>query len=171
MTNAELSALIRDAITLKREIDASTEMLDLIKARLREEARFELAKDGIEDTAGSSFTFNANDGSAAHVSFPKPGLVKQIQFVDGVPHVLAKSRLVKMELNIKTVCGDAFKKLFAEYWKPAKAFEELLGAVLPPAKAERVLWACQETPQDARVSFEVSAVAKDPKVRDAIEPS
>ena len=163
MNARQQSEKILRAIELSRQIEAFTEEYDAIKSEFRREAEKEILDRGDKDTAGHSYTFNAEDGSACKVSFPSPGLVREIVFLKDVAHRYlpdpekpGKKILSPIGLNLKEICGLAFSKLFATYYKPAKAFEELVRAIITPEKkAAQLLEALEEPPGTARVNFEV----------------
>lgn len=169
MNARQQSEKITKAIALAQQIEALTEEYEAIKAEFRAEAEREILERGDKETAGHSWTFNAEDarspGSAfaCKVSFPSPGLAREIVFLKDVAHRYipdpekpGKKILTPLGLDLKEVCGTAFPKLFATYYKPAKAFEELVRAmVAPEAKAAKLLKALEEPPGTARVNFEV----------------
>lgn len=158
MTTQQISALILQAITIKREIELREEILEELKASLRNEAMVELEKEGIkgEKLPGSSYTFKASDESVATVSFPRPELIKSFVLVEDFPHVLQDKKLVRMKVNVQEAAGPSFKKLFLTSYSPAKSFRELAPALLHKATADKILGACELEPGQARVTFKVA---------------
>ncbi len=165
MNAASQSKKILRAIELSQQIESLQGELDGLKTEFRAEAEREILDRGDKEPAGHAWTFTADGGCACKVSFPSAGLVRELVFLKDVAHrylpdpeKAGKKILSPLGIDLKDICGPAFGKLFAPYFKPAKAFEELVRAMVSPeAKAAKLLKALEEPPGTARVNFEVKA--------------
>ena len=166
MNARQQSEKITRAIHLSRQIADLSKVLDALKQEFREEAEKEIIDrhdEKLLDVAGQSWTFTAEDGAICKVAFPSAGLVRSFIEMKGVPHKYVpdpnnpkKDVLAPIGLDLRDFCGAAFNKLFACSWKPAKAFRELVPALITPeSRAKKLLDALTEPGGTARVSFEV----------------
>lgn len=107
--------LVTEAFKLRARIKADGEKLKEITERL------------IAEGPGDYLGLN---GEKASVIAPGPNLKPSAEVVE----------------SLRDSLGDAFGKLFDKVvsYKPAKAFREIAGAVLSPAKAKKVIAQCEQ---------------------------
>ena len=167
MKQKDVNERIAAAISLSQEIIRLQEDLEKLKSIFRAMAEHELADQGIKELPGNSYTFVSEAGPIARVTFPSPGLVREIWFIKEQAFHRVEGpngkRIDKpLGLALREVCGLSFSKLFATSYKPAKAFRELAPALLRSDTAAKVVGACTVPPGSPRVSFEVKNAAPDP---------
>lgn len=150
----DLPVLIDAAVEFDRRRETFEELLDACKARLKLEAERDAKAEKL-DPEGTSWDYKSGQGFVARVSFPKPGLIRSF-FInkEGQACTFRGDEMVKLG-DLEKICdGPAnFAKLFAKYFKPAKAFRELCKALLKPAAAAKLIDAVTDT-SPARVTFE-----------------
>ena len=162
MTSADLSALVLQIIDLKREIASREKLLDQANLILIDQAQLALKEDGHKTFVGCKYTFTADDGSLARVSFPEDQVIREFRFDDvGRPFRTkgsgAKAEHIAMP-GLKAAAGAHFENLFITVFKPApKCFRELVQRLCGKASQEKLLELCTE-PSSPRVTTEVAEV-------------
>jgi len=158
----DTKSLVTAAAALDRDIAEKQKQLTELKARLVELAEKQLRRELELGPRASLEGRSAQlDGEEvyARVSFPKPRLPAQLSYLQGKAYIKRDEELVQLTHDPKEFCGPAFPKLFAMVYKPARAFRELVGALLPEAKAKTLLQEL-ESPSSPRVAFETKEAAK-----------
>jgi len=163
MTLQEQSPKILRGIELTRQIKLLTEELDALKAEFRSEAEQEIRRAGTGELPGQSWTFNTEPREfKALVSFPKIGLLRELFFINKIPHRYAEDPKTgdkvptPIDCDVREVCGEHFTKLWTPFYRPAKAFPELVQAMIEPkARAQRLLRMLEEPPRAGSVKFDV----------------
>lgn len=131
------------ALELNRTIKTLTIELDQLKASFAKAA------------SGADADYVAPSGDVIQVRFPDPKLISGFFLIGNTACVIdPKKKTVKLG-DIKTPAGKHFDKLFAPWFKPAKAFRELATALLPKPELKKILDMCQ-TEQGPRVSFQAA---------------
>lgn len=132
---------------LDAEIGALQERLGQIKVRLVEEAKK-------RNRAGETVEFQGIEvGHKVSVSFPDDRLVSALYFEDDGQAIAyvndEKTKLGKLQ----EFCGEHFRKLFFESWKPkSKTFRDLAVAFLGKKRGEELIGKVS-FPSAPRVSF------------------
>lgn len=142
-----IAELVSIGWRLDAEIGALQERMGLIKARLVEEA-----KKG--NRVGETVEFQGLEvGHKVSVTFPEDRLVSSLYF-DESGEAIAYVNDEKTKLGkLKEFCGEHFRKLFMESFKPkSKLFRDLAVAFLGKEKGTRLIEKCT-FPSAARVSF------------------
>jgi hypothetical protein len=149
MTNAQLKKLVKEAVTLHRDIVAQSERLKIMKADLVREAR--LHEDDFTPTnnGGSRWTATGTDGCIARVNFPAPALLSLID---------SESETFDCVLAL---AGEHLDRLFESvyYLRPIEDFREQVSQALPKRQARELIEVCQ-TKATPRVSFETAETKK-----------
>jgi len=144
MTNATLTNLVTQAVSLDREIAEKTQILKKLKVDLISEADAHHSEYQPTEGGGSSWIAEGADGCIARIAFPAPSLKSSIQ---GEGLALQK---------IKVAAGALFHRLFVPTlnYKPIPGFreeaEDLLGR-----DARKLIKLCQNETAP-RVSFETA---------------
>jgi len=157
MNSKQIASLVSEANELDQQIAASTALLKQKKAILIEQAMLKLREESdIKDAlhSGASYTFKSEDGSAAAlINFPGKKLLTSFWIYKGKAYAYGEEKEIICLGNLdKTVDGpENFGKLFAKFFKPCKAFREVVKIILPKT-AEKLL-ALLEQNNSPRVSF------------------
>jgi hypothetical protein len=135
-----------EALELDRSIKGLQDRLKELKAKL------------VAAAAGENRDFTASNGEVVHVSFPDPGLIRGgFWFLEGQAVIMDDKEVVKLG-PVKKLAGDHFDKLFAPFWKPAKAFREIARVLLSSVRADKLI-TLLETESSPRVTFETKTSA------------
>lgn len=143
---ARIDSKVAEAIELDRTIKDLTDRLKELKAE------FVLA------AAGKDLDIQATDGNVVHVCFPDPSLIRGGFFFLGDQAVIIQDKKQVKLGPIRDLAGEHFGKLFAQFYKPAKAFRELTRVLLPEKRAEKLIELCEEE-SSPRVTFEIKTSA------------
>lgn len=136
---------------LDAEIGALQERLGQVKARLVEEAKK-------NNRAGETVEFTGVEvGHVVSVSFPGDRLVSSMYLDrDGEAIAYVNDEPTKLG-KLKEFCGEHFRNLFFESWKPkSKTFRDMAVALLGESKGKKLI-AKVSFASPARVSFKTKA--------------
>lgn len=159
MTSAEHSALVSRLIEVKRQLAEIEALKETLQNQLIEEAQRLLKADGEKTFVGCKYTFLAPDGALARVNFPRDQVIREFRFNDSGEAFRTKGSGKDAEITLlpglRKYSGSQFDKLFTTHHKPAKAFEELCGALLGPVSKAQLIDLCTE-PSSPRVTTEAA---------------
>lgn len=154
------AALVDDLLKLKRQKAELERQIDELQRLFIEGAQFELRKDHKPPFVGCRYDFQGK-GGLVRVNFPEHKLITSFTFNDRdeafrTSYAGDKPEKIKLP-GLRKLAGEKFGVLFATFYKPAKAFRELLPTHVTPLTESKLLDLCTE-PSSPRVSTEVAEV-------------
>jgi hypothetical protein len=162
LTSEQIPALVEAAVELDRTVKAMGKKLAVCKQRLVQEAEAYLSADpetagATPDFIGCNWTCKGAEGNSVEVTFPEPRRIAGFYFHPDKPNlaVMEKDKKIVELGDIRKLAGVKFENLFAPYWKPAKAFKDLVPLLLNkrPEAGAKLLELCTES-SGPRVNFE-----------------
>lgn len=148
LNDVELQILVMEAIDLDRTVQAETERLKEMKAKLVEQALLRSEDALATDGGGWSLMFDGAEGSIARVTQPGEKLKASIDATK------------KPGQKVMTLVGKHRETLFIKVVKyaPVPDFRALLGGLFNAATKKKILRIC-ESESTPTVGFETKEVA------------